>query len=133
MTEQHQPAATAKLRTDLPLGGIRIIDVASCIAASLAAMQLGGRGANVVEVEPAVDGDPNRLMAVHSPAYAKCPVNDPWHLGARWPSARWRLIKSIPARAAFGAHAAEVLGQAGIGAEEIAALTAAGAGVDLEA
>ena len=127
MTEQHQPAATAKLRTDLPLGGIRIIDVASCIAAPMAAMRLGGHGENVVEVEPVVDGDANRPMAVPSPAYAKCPVHDPWHLGAPWPSARWRLIKSAPARAAFGARAAEVLGQAGIGVGGIAALTAAGA------
>ena len=133
MTEQHQPAETAKRRTDLPLGGIRIIDVATCITAPVAAMRLGGHGASVVEVEPVVDGDPHRLMAVHSPVYANCRANDPWHLGARWPSARWRLIKSTPARAAFGAHAAQVLDQAGIGAEEIAALTAAGAGVDLEA
>jgi hypothetical protein len=118
MTEQQQPAATAKLRTDLPLGGIRIVDVASCIAAPVATLRLGGHGENGVEVESVVDGDPNRLMAVHSPAFAKCPVNDPgiWP----WPSARWRLIKNAPARAAFGA-------QAGIGTEEIAALTAAGA------
>ncbi|MFZ0848793.1 MAG: hypothetical protein WAO08_06275 [Hyphomicrobiaceae bacterium] len=126
MTEQHQPAATAKLRTDLLLGGFRSIDVASCMAAPVAAMRLGGHGENVVEVEPVVDGDPNWLMAVHSPANAKCPVNDLWHPGARWPSARWRLIRTR-LRAAFGADAAEVLGQAGIGAGEIAALTAAGA------
>ena len=125
MTEQHQPAATAELRTDLPLGGIRIIDVASCIAAPVAAMRLGGHGENVVEVEPVLDGDPNRLMAMHSPAYAKCPVNDPWHLGAL-AKRSLAIDQNAPARAAFGAYAAEVLGQAGIGAEEIAALTAAG-------
>jgi hypothetical protein len=54
MTEQHQPAATAKLRTDLLPGGIRFIDLTSCVAAPVAAMRLGGHGENVVEVEPLV-------------------------------------------------------------------------------
>ena len=76
------------------------------MAAPLAALRLGGHGENVVKVESVVDGDPNRLMAVHSPAHANGPVNDPWHL---WPSARWRLIEKAAARAAFGPQAAEVL------------------------
>jgi crotonobetainyl-CoA:carnitine CoA-transferase CaiB-like acyl-CoA transferase len=78
MTEQHQPAAAAKLRTDPPLGAIRTIDVASIIAAPVAATLLGGHGEHVVEVEPPVDGDRNRLIAVHLPASAKRPVNYPW-------------------------------------------------------
>jgi hypothetical protein len=118
MTEQHQPAAAAKLRTGLPLGAIGIIDVASIIAASVTATLLGGHGEHVVEVEPVIDGDRNRLIAVRSPASAKGPVNYPWHPGARWPSARWRVSKNAPAHAAFGANSIDLLGEAGIGAEE---------------
>jgi hypothetical protein len=124
MTEQ-QPAATAKLQTDLPLGGIRIVDVVSCIAAPVATLRLGGHGENGVEVESVVDGDPNRLMAVHSPAHANGPVDDPWHLA---------LAKRALAVDREGGCARRIrppggrgAGQGGIGTEAIAALTAAGA------
>ena len=54
MTEQHQPAATAELRTDLLLGGFRIIDVASCMAAAGGGDALG-KIAALTAAGPGVD------------------------------------------------------------------------------
>ncbi len=96
----HQEPAAA-VGTDLPLCGIRILDVASFIAAPVAATVLGDYGADVVKVEPVIDGDPNRLISVISPGYPKCSVNYPWHLDSRGKRSLAIDLKNVAARVAF--------------------------------
>jgi hypothetical protein len=82
------PKAAASA-SPLPLAGIRVLDLASYIAAPVAAAVLADYGADVVKVEPPGRGDPNRMM--HTLAtYPQHEVNDPWHLGARQTLARHR-------------------------------------------
>jgi len=97
MREGQQAAAD----TDLPLRGIRILDVASFIAAPVAATVLGDYGADVIKVEPVLDGDPNRLISVLSPGYPKCSVNYPWHLDSRGKRSLAIDLKNVRARALF--------------------------------
>jgi crotonobetainyl-CoA:carnitine CoA-transferase CaiB-like acyl-CoA transferase len=99
MAVHQQPAAA--VGTDLPLCGIRILDVASFIAAPVAATVLGDYGADVVKVEPVIDGDPNRLISVISPGYPKCSVNYPWHLDSRGKRSLAIDLKNVAARVAF--------------------------------
>src|SRR5262245_5442757 len=99
MAEHQEPAAA--LGSELPLCGIRILDVASFIAAPVAATVLGDYGADVVKVEPVTDGDPNRLISVISPGYPKCSVNYPWHLDSRGKRSLAIDLKNVAARAAF--------------------------------
>ena len=44
----------------LPLEGIKVLDVSSFIAAPAAAVVLGDYGADVIKVEPPGEGDPHR-------------------------------------------------------------------------
>lgn len=97
MTER-QAAADG---TDLPLRGLRILDVACFIAAPVAATVLGDYGADVIKVEPVIDGDPNRLISVLSPGYPECPVNYPWHLDSRGKCSLAIDLKNVAARALF--------------------------------
>jgi len=99
MAEHQEP--TAAVGTDLPLCGIRILDVASFIAAPVAATVLGDYGADVVKVEPVIDGDPNRLISAISPGYPKCSVNYPWHLDSRAKRSLAIDLKNVAARVAF--------------------------------
>jgi crotonobetainyl-CoA:carnitine CoA-transferase CaiB-like acyl-CoA transferase len=97
MTEAEAAADS----TDLPLRGLRILDVASFIAAPVAATVLGDNGADVIKVEPVIDGDPNRLISVLSPGYPKCSVNYPWHLDSRGKRSLAIDLKNVAARALF--------------------------------
>jgi len=85
----------------LPLAGIRILDVASFIAAPVAATVLGDYGADVIKVEPPGEGDPNRSIAVVASGYPKSPVNYPWHLDSRGKRSLAIDLKNERARAAF--------------------------------
>jgi len=95
---QAQAAADG---TDLPLRGLRILDVASFVAAPVAATVLGDYGADVIKVEPVIDGDPNRLISVLSSGYPKCSVNYPWHLDSRGKRSLAIDLKNVAARALF--------------------------------
>jgi formyl-CoA transferase len=67
---------------ELPLAGIRVLDVSSFIAAPAAATTLGDWGADVVKVEPPGTGDPHRHNW-KSLNYPQAEVNYPWQLEAR--------------------------------------------------
>jgi crotonobetainyl-CoA:carnitine CoA-transferase CaiB-like acyl-CoA transferase len=98
-------AASPKISTEaesaLPLAGLRVLDVASFIAAPVAATVLGDYGADVIKVEPPGEGDPNRTIAVVAAGYPKSPVNYPWHLDARGKRSLAIDLKNERARAAF--------------------------------
>ena len=81
----HEDKLTTERRGDgeLPLAGIRILDIASFIAAPVAATVLGDYGADIIKVEPLGEGDPNRTIAVVAAGYPKSAVNYPWHLDSR--------------------------------------------------
>jgi crotonobetainyl-CoA:carnitine CoA-transferase CaiB-like acyl-CoA transferase len=66
----------------LPLAGLRVLDVASFIAAPVAATVMGDYGCEVIKVEPPGAGDPNR--ETHKLAsYPKSDVNYPWEMDSR--------------------------------------------------
>ncbi|MEJ2174531.1 MAG: CoA transferase [bacterium] len=67
---------------ELPLAGLRVLDVSTYIAAPVAALVLGDYGADVIKVEQPGVGDPNRVIQA-SHAYPKCPVNYPWEMDSR--------------------------------------------------
>lgn len=69
-------------KASLPLEGLRVLDVASFIAAPAAATVMADYGADVIKVEPPGAGDPNRSMRSLS-SYPPSPVNYPWHLDSR--------------------------------------------------
>ena len=101
MAQQAKPAGPEHARSTLPLSGIRILDVASFIAAPVAATVLGDYGADVIKVEPLGEGDPNRTIAVVASGYPKSPVNYPWHLNSRGKRSLAIDLKHEQARAAF--------------------------------
>ncbi len=100
MSGQHhvQPEAVGRL----PLAGIRVLDVASFIAAPVAATILGDYGADVIKVEPPAGGDPNRQMRAVA-AYPDSDVNYPWHLDSRGKRSLAIDLKDPAARSAFDA------------------------------
>jgi crotonobetainyl-CoA:carnitine CoA-transferase CaiB-like acyl-CoA transferase len=98
MAEHREPAVG---RTELPLHGIRDLDVASFLAAPVAATVLGDYGADVVKVEPLHDGDANRLIAAISSGYRKSAVNYPWHLASRGKRSLAIDLKNARVPAAF--------------------------------
>lgn len=71
------------MNEQLPLAGLRVLDVASWIAAPAAAVVLGDWGADVVKVEPPGDGDPHRHNGASLTSVPKSPVNYLWHLDSR--------------------------------------------------
>ena len=101
----QRPTRPAKKRAHepdvLPLAGIRILDVASFIAAPVAATVLGDYGADVIKVEPPGDGDANRNIAQLSAGYPKSPVSYPWHLDSRGKRSLAIDLKNERARLAF--------------------------------
>ena len=56
----------------LPFEGLKVLEVASFIAAPVAAMMLGDLGADVIKIEPPGDGDPYRQV----PANPNFPLLD---------------------------------------------------------
>lgn len=85
----------------LPLHGITVLDVASFIAAPVAATVLADYGANVIKVEPPGDGDPNRHIMKLSASYPRAEVNYPWHLDSRGKRSLAIDLKQAAARKAF--------------------------------
>lgn len=73
---------TEAIASGLPLAGVRVLDVASFIAAPLAATVMADYGADVVKVEPPGAGDPNRNMRTLS-SYPPSAVNYPWEMDSR--------------------------------------------------
>ena len=84
----------------LPLKGIRVLDVASFIAAPVAATILADYGADVIKVEPPTGGDPNRHMRSVA-AYPDSEVNYPWHMDSRGKRSLAIDLKNKTARSAF--------------------------------
>ena len=84
----------------LPLSGIRVLDVASFIAAPVAATILADFGADVIKVEPIEGGDPNRHIR-GAAAYPDSAVNYPWHLDSRGKRSLAIDLKDEVARRAF--------------------------------
>ena len=66
----------------LPLAGLRVLDVASFIAAPVAATVMADYGADVIKVEPPGTGDPNRGLR-NLASYPDSGVNYPWEMDSR--------------------------------------------------
>jgi crotonobetainyl-CoA:carnitine CoA-transferase CaiB-like acyl-CoA transferase len=69
-------------RSALPLAGLTVLDVASFIAAPVAATIMADYGANVIKIEPPGHGDPNRTLGTIA-SYPKSPVNYSWEMDSR--------------------------------------------------
>lgn len=70
------------LDTELPLSGLRVVDVSTYIAAPAAATALGDWGADVIKVEAPGLGDPHR-HGWKGANYPRAEVNFPWQLEGR--------------------------------------------------
>jgi formyl-CoA transferase len=68
--------------SELPLSGLRVLDVGTYIAAPVATTVLGDYGADVIKIEQPGTGDPNRVIQ-SSHAYPKSAVNYPWEMDGR--------------------------------------------------
>jgi formyl-CoA transferase len=68
--------------SELPLAGLRVLDVGTYIAAPVATTVLGDYGADVIKIEQPGTGDPNRVIQ-SSHAYPKSAVNYPWEMDGR--------------------------------------------------
>ena len=86
--------------SDLPLAGLRVLDISSFIAAPAAAVVLGDWGADVIKVE-APEGDPNRTIMNDSANYPKAAVNYPWLMDSRNKRSIALDLKNPQARAAL--------------------------------
>ena len=63
----------------LPLAGLKVLDLASFIAGPVATTVMGDYGAEVIKIEPPGEGDPHRKLGqAHS--IPQHPVNFCWHL-----------------------------------------------------
>ena len=86
--------------SDLPLAGLRVLDISSFIAAPAAAVVLGDWGADVIKVE-GPEGDPNRRIMHDSSNYPKSEVNYPWQMDSRNKRSIVLDLKQAEARAAL--------------------------------
>ena len=68
--------------TDSVFAGLKVVEIASFIAAPAAATMLSDFGADVIKVEPPGLGDPQRLLSSVPPSPA-APGNYSWHLANR--------------------------------------------------
>jgi formyl-CoA transferase len=68
--------------TDSVFSGLKVVEIASFIAAPAAATMLSDFGADVIKVEPPGLGDPQRLLSSVPPSPA-APGNYSWHLANR--------------------------------------------------
>jgi formyl-CoA transferase len=85
--------------TALPLKGLRVLDVASFIAAPAAAVVLADFGADVIKVEPP-EGDPLRRMR-EGAGMPKSDIDYSWELDNRNKRSVALDLKAPPARAAL--------------------------------
>ena len=84
----------------LPLTGLRVLDLASFIAGPVATTVMGDYGAEVIKIEPPGEGDPQRKLGqAHS--IPQHPVNFCWHLVNRNKRAMVLDLKHTEGRAAF--------------------------------
>jgi crotonobetainyl-CoA:carnitine CoA-transferase CaiB-like acyl-CoA transferase len=84
----------------LPLTGLRVLDLASFIAGPVATTVMGDYGAEVIKVEPPGEGDPQRKLGqAHS--IPQHPVNFCWHFVNRNKRAMVLDLKHAEGRAAF--------------------------------
>ncbi|AGB22064.1 putative acyl-CoA transferase/carnitine dehydratase [Mycobacterium sp. JS623] len=72
----------AKQTEQSVFGGLKVVEIASFIAAPAAATMLSDFGADVIKVEPPGMGDPQRLLSSVPPSPA-APGNYSWHLANR--------------------------------------------------
>ena len=86
--------------SNLPLAGLRVLDISSFIAAPAAAVVLGDWGADVIKVE-GPEGDPNRTIMNDSANYPTATVNYPWQMDSRNKRAISLDLKKPEARAAL--------------------------------
>ena len=85
----------------LPLSGLKVLDVATWIAAPAAAVVLGDYGCDVIKVEQPGEGDPHR--ANHAlPSLPRAATNYPWHLDSRNKRSIALDLKHPDGRAALG-------------------------------
>jgi len=66
----------------LPLAGLVVLDISSFIAAPAAAAALADFGADVIKIEPPVEGDPHR-NSYRNPGYPQSDRNFTWQLDGR--------------------------------------------------
>jgi len=84
----------------LPLQGLRVLDLASFIAGPVATTVMGDYGAEVIKIEPPGEGDPQRRLGqAHS--IPQHPVNFCWHLVNRNKRSVVLDLKHADGRAAF--------------------------------
>ncbi len=85
---------------ELPLQGLRVLDLASFVAGPVATTVMGDYGAEVIKIEPPGEGDPQRRLGqAHS--IPQHPVNFCWHLVNRNKRAIVLDLKHADGRAAF--------------------------------
>ena len=83
--------------SDLPMAGLRVLDIQFIHRRPAAAVVLGDWGADVIKIE-GPDGDPNRRIMHDSSNYPKAEVNYPWQMDCAT-SAPWCSISSSRRRA----------------------------------
>ncbi|MCC8429029.1 CoA transferase [Reyranella aquatilis] len=84
----------------LPLQGLRVLDLASFIAGPVATTVMGDYGAEVIKIEPPGEGDPQRKLGqAHS--IPQHPVNFCWHMTNRNKRSLVLDLKKPEGRAAF--------------------------------
>ncbi|MBS0518542.1 MAG: CoA transferase [Proteobacteria bacterium] len=84
----------------LPLQGLRVLDLASFIAGPVATTVMGDYGAEVIKIEPPGEGDPQRKLGqAHS--IPQHPVNFCWHLVNRNKRAMVLDLKHAEGRGVF--------------------------------
>ena len=89
----------------LPLAGLKVLDLASFIAGPVATTVMGDYGAEVIKIEPPGEGDPHRKLGqAHS--IPQHPVNFCWHLTNRNKRSIVLDLKHPEGRAAFDRLAA---------------------------
>ena len=87
--------------SELPLGGVVVLDVSSFIAAPAAAVVLADFGADVIKIEPPGDGDPHR-NSFRNASYPPSDKNFPWQLDGRLKRSLSLDLKNDSARPAAG-------------------------------
>ncbi|MBX9943663.1 MAG: CoA transferase [Reyranella sp.] len=88
------------MRGQLPLSGLRVLDLASFVAGPVASTVMGDYGAEVIKIEPPGEGDPQRRLGqAHS--IPQHPVNFCWHLTNRNKRAVVLDLKHDAGRAVF--------------------------------